>query len=241
MPPPIRYVFFDALYTIIAPRRPIAAQYNKIFASYLDPIPESAVEDSFPHALKEVQKQWPAYEGGKEAWWAEVVKRTAVGAGANAQDVNDNLSSMMETLMNVFSSREGYTLYPDVVDTFQSLKRAGIGIGIVSNADSRLRDVLTDLDVMKYLNVVIISEEEGVEKPSAALWHQACARAGINVSPAVLHVGDEMEADAWGAKQAGLDSILLRRRGVPIKKGDSRMILEGRTTEDLASVVAYVL
>jgi len=245
--PAIRYVFFDALYTIIKPRRPIATQYNRIFASYLEkPIRGSAVEHSFSQALKEVQQQWPAYQGGNTSWWAEVVKRTALMAGGDPQDVEANVPAMTDKLMEVFRSKEGYTLYPDVIETLESLQKAGVGLGVVSNADARLRDVLHDLDVMNFFNVVVISEEEGIEKPSYEIWNRACARAGVPISPEVLHVGDELRADALGAKCAGLDAILLRRPGAPVKKGEEEIGGEGRDVhvriaKDLDSVAAYVL
>lgn len=36
-------------------------------------------------ALKQVQTEKPAYESGAEGWWGEVIKRTAIGAGADPQ------------------------------------------------------------------------------------------------------------------------------------------------------------
>lgn len=36
-------------------------------------------------ALSKVQKEKPAYESGAEDWWGEVIKLTAVGAGADPQ------------------------------------------------------------------------------------------------------------------------------------------------------------
>lgn len=34
-------------------------------------------------ALKELQIDKPAYQSGADGWWAEVIRRTAVGAGAD--------------------------------------------------------------------------------------------------------------------------------------------------------------
>lgn len=34
-------------------------------------------------ALKEVQKEHPSYDRGAENWWRDVIRRTAVSAGAN--------------------------------------------------------------------------------------------------------------------------------------------------------------
>lgn len=49
-------------------------------------------------ALKQLQAEKPAYQGGKgaEGWWTEVIKRTALGAGGDLQgipNVSTNLPS----------------------------------------------------------------------------------------------------------------------------------------------------
>lgn len=36
-------------------------------------------------ALKEVQKEKPAFQDGAQGWWKEVIRRTAIGAGADSQ------------------------------------------------------------------------------------------------------------------------------------------------------------
>lgn len=53
--------------------------------------------------------------------------------------------------------------------------------------------VLADLGISSYLDPVLLSEEEGVEKPSLQIFLRACQRAGIERDE-VLHVGDELEA-----------------------------------------------
>lgn len=38
-------------------------------------------------ALKQVQIERPAYQSGAQEWWGEVIKRTALGAGADSAGV----------------------------------------------------------------------------------------------------------------------------------------------------------
>lgn len=45
---------------------------------------------------------------------------------------------------------------------------------------------------MPYLDTVLLSEEEGVEKPSCAIFRRACDRLGIEPEE-TLHVGDELD------------------------------------------------
>lgn len=46
--PPIRLVLFDALYTLVRPRKPIAAQYAQVLSSHLGLVRRADVEKSFP-------------------------------------------------------------------------------------------------------------------------------------------------------------------------------------------------
>ena len=86
-------------------------------------------------ALKQLQTEKPAYHGHNSAqgWWEEVIRRTAIGAGADSQGsykhppfysrlqltstsssvVNSSLHEIVPRLMARFSSREGYKLFDD--------------------------------------------------------------------------------------------------------------------------------
>ena len=51
---------------------------------------------------------------------------------------------------------------------------------------------LEDLEVLSHFGPVLISEEEGVEKPQSDIFYRACERAGVEKNE-VVHVGDELE------------------------------------------------
>jgi hypothetical protein len=40
-------------------------------------------------ALRDVQCERPVFAGGAEGWWKDVIRKTAVGAGAHAQGENN--------------------------------------------------------------------------------------------------------------------------------------------------------
>ena len=52
--------------------------------------------------------------------------------------------------------------------------------------------VIEDLGLMPLLDTVLLSEEEGVEKPSCAIFQRACERLGVKPEETV-HVGDELD------------------------------------------------
>lgn len=88
---PIRLVTFDALHTILAPRRPIYVQYSQTFEPYLGALEPDALKRSFKTALKQLQAEKPVYKDGAQTWWSEVIRRTAAGAGADPRGMFDNI------------------------------------------------------------------------------------------------------------------------------------------------------
>jgi len=241
--PVLRLVTFDALHTLITPRKPIHVQYAEVFSPRLGTLPLDAIARSLKLALRQLQAERPSYRAGVERWWSEVISRTAIGAGADPQAVERHLGTIVPSLMKRFSSREGYGLFDDTLATLHKLREMGVRTGLITNSDSRIVDVLEDLGVAKYLSPMLISEVESVEKPSPSIFLAACARGGA-LPQETLHVGDDFRADYLGADNAGLDAILLQRGG-PDGDGEQR----GTETDsrkrvhvvkDLYNVLAWV-
>lgn len=57
----------------------------------------------------------------------------------------------------------------------------------------RAVQALDDLGATRYLDPILISEREGIEKPAADIFMRACSRVGIEPGE-TLHVGDELDA-----------------------------------------------
>ncbi|KAI0093338.1 HAD hydrolase subfamily IA REG-2-like protein [Irpex rosettiformis] len=207
-----RLVLFDAFSTLLVPRLPVYVQYSQTFKPYLGTLEPSAIKTSFKAALRQLQMDNPAYKSGAEAWWGEVVRRTAIGAGADPADVDKHLGKIVPRLLTRFSSKEGYRLFDDSLPCLRDLKELDVRTGLVSNTDSRMHLVIGDLGIASYLDPVLLSEEQGVEKPSKEIFQRACHIAGVQLDE-VLHVGDELKADYYGAKKVGISALLVRRRG----------------------------
>lgn len=219
----IRLVSFDVLYTIIAPCLPIHVQYARVFEPYLGPLQTEAIRKSFRVAFMSVQAEQPTYNQGSQLWWTEVIKRTALGAGADEQALSSSLAQIVSRLMTRFSSKEAYEAYDDTLPSLRALADdLNVEVAVVSNADARIRSVLRDLDLAPLLNPIILSEEQGVSKPSPDIFLHLLSR--VN-SPLILdgqrpiepyecvHVGDELDSDYRGAVAAGMQALLLHRAG----------------------------
>ncbi|KAF8161176.1 HAD-like domain-containing protein [Crassisporium funariophilum] len=224
MPSIIRLVTFDALHTIISPRYPIHVQYSQVFAPHVGVLPPEKMKQSFKIALKEVQTEHPSYKQGADKWWSDVIRRTALGAGASEDALVASLPNIVGKLMAQFSSRKGYKAFDDAIPTMQRLHdQLGIRTAVVSNGDTRIRSVLKDLDFPDCLKPIVLSEEEGIEKPSREIFLRALElvnqEGGTSQQPVIrlencLHIGDELSCDYHGAKAAGFKALLLRREGI---------------------------
>jgi putative hydrolase of the HAD superfamily len=93
-------------------------------------------------------------------------------------------------------------------DTLAALRRAGLRIGVVSNADGRAEALLRGAGLADHLDVVLDSHFEGVEKPDPEIFLRALGRLAVEPARA-LYVGDIFSIDVLGSRAAGLRPILL--------------------------------
>lgn len=87
-------------------------------------------------------------------------------------------------------------------------------LGIISNGDSKIQQAkLRKIDILHLFSTIVTSVEEGVQKPDKEIFLSACKKAETTADQA-FYVGDDLELDARAAKAAGMDAILVDRKGV---------------------------
>jgi putative hydrolase of the HAD superfamily len=107
--------------------------------------------------------------------------------------------------------RAAWRLYDDTLPCLDWLRAAGVKLAAVTNASgSHQRGKLDRLGIGRFFDTVVIAGELGAAKPDPVIFHTACARLGVPVDEA-MHVGDLLDADAIGARDAGLRGVWLDR------------------------------
>ena len=92
--------------------------------------------------------------------------------------------------------------YFDVRDTLKELRRRGKKIGVITNGTRTVQQGTIDaLGIRELLDVILVSEIEGVRKPDRAIFERAAAQLGVQASECCF-VGDHPEVDIAGAKAA---------------------------------------
>jgi putative hydrolase of the HAD superfamily len=124
--------------------------------------------------------------------------------------LDDDLVADLERLRST-RLRAAWRLYDDTLPCLDWLRAAGVRLAAVTNASGdHQRIKLEKLGIARFFDTVVIAGELGVAKPDPLIFHTACARLGVPVE-ATVHVGDLLDADAIGARDAGLHGVWLDR------------------------------
>jgi HAD superfamily hydrolase (TIGR01549 family) len=107
---------------------------------------------------------------------------------------------------NVFlDARQRVTLYPEV-DGVLGRWRRRYKLLVVTNGNADIQRI----GIGHYFHATAAAHELGVGKPDPRIFEHACEQAGV-IPSRVLHVGDDLDLDVLGARDAGMHAAWLRR------------------------------
>jgi len=208
---PVRAVLFDAGETLVHP----SPSFPELFTSVLalaghrrDPDDVVEASASVFHRFSEAARDnelWTTSPERSERFWKSVYERML-----------DELElpgdgSLRDALYATFTDPSNYSLFDDVREAIGTLEAAGLALGIVSNFEAWLEDLLGALGIRERFRVRVISGLEGVEKPAAEIFERALARLGVDAAD-VVYVGDNPEFDVEPAAALGMTPVLIDRR-----------------------------
>ncbi len=125
-------------------------------------------------------------------------------------------------------------LYDDVLPCLEALSDRPMGV-ITNGQLIQQRRKLEIHDLLKWFDPVLVSEEVGVPKPAPEVFHEAARRAALPPERC-LYVGDWLDIDALGAREAGMYGVWIRRDGQPACDQCPVAVIE--TLADLPDLVA---
>lgn len=247
----IRAVLFDAFGTLFRPRAPIHQQYAEIASTYGLIVQADDIKTGFRRAFKEQSEAHPLY--GKhsvpplhhEDWWGMVIERTFQYAHVADSDLQIALPTLLPELIEHFASMKGYTIHDDVMPCLQELQHTNLKLGIISNSDPRTMKVMESLGIVpEYISPdsITTSWEVGKAKPSLEIFQAAARKLGV-APHETLMVGDDLDEDYKGAREAGLQSVLLQRsrhNADYVRRENSKADLQGvRIAASLDEILAH--
>lgn len=127
--------------------------------------------------------------------------------------------------------RRAWRLFDDALPCLRALRTLGLRLAAITNAAGDYqRAKLAALGLESAFDAVLISGELGVAKPHRAIFRRACRVLRVRPAQAV-HVGDQFDTDAEGARDAGLHGVWLDRSGCGVLPQGAGISVIGRLAE----------
>ena len=204
----IRAVSFDAYGTLLRLDRPferLAEGLHRIGLDVpMDLVTEVFIKEMLYYREHHLEGNNPENLLKLRLQCADVLFRLLAQEGYAAQVSRQR---RLEVLMGAIR----FELYEDALPALDWCLSQGLTTGVVSNWDCSLPGTLKQICPHDFA-CLVVSACERVEKSDSELFVRA-ARC-FNLPPSrIVHIGDEVDNDLYGAGQAGLRTVLLDREG----------------------------
>lgn len=209
-----RGVFFDAGETLLGPH----PSFPEVFASVLRELGHTVEVAQIERAFEEVSpsfveildrtgsKTWSTSREISRRFWRAVYEVAFDHLG-----IAESKRELSEALYERFTRHESYRLFPDALPALHQVKEAGLVLGLISNFEEWLEEMLVEWQVAPLFDLLVISGREGIEKPDAKIFEIALERAGLEPHETV-YVGDHPRIDIEAAEGVGMTGVLIDRR-----------------------------
>ena len=127
------------------------------------------------------------------------------------------------------------TLYPDAKEVLRELRQK-YKLGIIANQDYGTEKRLINFGIRPYIDLVIASAEEGVEKPDSCIFQLALDRADCKPEEAVM-VGDRLDNDIAPANKIGMKTVWIKQGYGGLSKPHSEEEQPDHTVDSLNELI----
>jgi putative hydrolase of the HAD superfamily len=159
-------------------------------------------EEFHDHYVDVNARLWQAY--GKKEISKEHLRNERFRKTLNKWKLDD------EKLVTHFS--DGYVeispkqtiLFPNTIETLEELKQSGYIMHIITNGFQEVQYTkLENCKLLSYFDIIVCSEEIGINKPAAEIFHYSMKKANTTSKNSTM-IGDDYEVDILGAERVGM-------------------------------------
>ncbi len=197
----LKAVTFDVGGTMIRPWPSVGHIYSEVAARHgLGHLTAASLEERF----RSVWARKPQLAETRSGWEQLVDEAFADLAPSSPS------RTFFAELYDRFAAPEAWRIYDDVPPVLERLAADGFRLAVVSNWDDRLRGLLQGLGLDSRFETIVVSCEVGCRKPERGIFDEAVRRLGLPAGQ-ILHIGDSLEMDLLGARNAGLQALQIDR------------------------------
>lgn len=235
-------VLFDIDDTLVDTRSAFAHALAAVARRYLPDVGPERDLDVLAHWRADVEGHYSAYTRGDESYREQRMSRAnALHSAFGGPELDDAGYDAWNAL---FEERfvGAWAPHDDASSAVDRLLAAGIVIGALSNASVAYQTrKLARVGLVDRVPMLVGVDTLGVGKPDPRVFVEACRLLGT--APArTAYVGDELDVDAWAARDAGLVGVWIdrpggRRNGLPAAHEHAPGVVVVRSLTELAEVV----
>ncbi len=225
-----RAVFFDVDFTLIHPGPTFDAEGYRTFCERHGLTVDTArFDDAVAAASREL-------EVGQDATYrAEMFVRFGRRVIEAMGGRGDGLDACAQEIYDEWAVCRHFSLYADVKPALEQLHASGLRLGLISNTHRCLDTFQSHFDLDMLIAGAVSSSDHGYMKPHPSIFEAALRELGVVAADAMM-VGDSLSHDVAGARDLGMQAVLLDRSGR--ERGEEPDVAVITSLVELPAVVA---
>ncbi|XP_026474694.1 rhythmically expressed gene 2 protein-like [Ctenocephalides felis] len=251
----IKLVTFDVTNTLLKFRRSQGEQYGEIGAMFGVLRDNNQLYENFKSNWWRMNQQHPNFglnepDMGWRNWWRALIRETfldslSLDPHAPGMTVNEKkLEHIADHLIDAYQTSACWQQCYGSGEILQYLSDNKITMGVVSNFDPRLPELLKNMKIKDHFSFVMCSYEAKAQKPDEEIFNKALEEGQKiipNLQPSeVLHIGDTGLLDYKGARDAGWNAILIHERD-PELLAKKYKFLDPNTSTEVSTISIGIL
>ncbi|XP_069729238.1 haloacid dehalogenase-like hydrolase domain-containing protein 3 [Phaenicophaeus curvirostris] len=206
----LRLLTWDVKDTLLRLRRPLGESYAAEARAHGVRVQPEALSRAFREAYGAQSQRYPNYGRGQglssQQWWVDLVKQTFRLSGVHEDRI---LTLVAENLYHDYCSARNWEVLPGASETLSQCCQRGFRMGVVSNFDNRLENILSQCNLRHHFEFILTSEAAGFAKPDRRIFEKALRLGGVPPEQ-VAHIGDDYTRDYRAARAVGMHGFLLQ-------------------------------
>mmetsp|Transcript_43947 Transcript_43947/g.171689 ORF Transcript_43947/g.171689 Transcript_43947/m.171689 type:complete len:270 (-) Transcript_43947:207-1016(-) len=171
------------------------------------------VYNGFKRSYQEMCEKYPCFGHNTmptKEWWRRCVFMSFEYGGYHYPPTT--FEQIFQRIYSAFGSTRAYQAFDDSLPFMNWIKERNIKLGIVSNETERYGDgILPMFGFDEAIDFTVFSKNVGVEKPDPKIFQVAARCAGEENPSRILHIGDSLKKDYYGARSVGFRALLIDR------------------------------
>ncbi|MFO0687710.1 MAG: HAD-IA family hydrolase [Myxococcota bacterium] len=193
----IRGLCFDATGTLFETRESIGTVYSRAALAAGVKLPAWRLDDAFRRVLRHGPGLAAAgaagatqaeREAAELAWWRDRVRQTFQATDSTVRFADPE--ALFRSLFDHYRHAEAWQVRPGVRPLLTRLRREGYRLGVASNFDHRLPEILEALELNDFFEARSIPSTNGLSKPDRGVFAGLAAALGLRLEE-LAYVGDD--------------------------------------------------